>query len=194
VLADAEAPGQSVLEDGGRVPAGASQRLACDASRVIMRHDVDGRVVEVGARTRTIPPALRRALQHRDGGCQFPGCSVRFGQGHHIQHWAQGGPTTLSNLAILCRRHHRAVHEEGVQVEREPDGELRFRGRAGQPLPEVPPAPRVADDPLGVLRSWNRVGGADLHAHTATPQWLGERLDVGYAIDVLHPRAQTPRW
>jgi len=90
VLADAEAPGQSVLEDGGRVPAGASQRLACDASRVIMRHDAGGRVVEVGARTRTIPPALRRALQYRDGGCRFPGCGVRFGQGHHLQHWAQG--------------------------------------------------------------------------------------------------------
>jgi len=104
VLADAAAPGESVLEEGVRVPAGTSQRLACDASRVVMRHDAEGRVVEVGARTRTIPPALRRALQHRDGGCRFPGCGVRVGQGHHIRHWAQGGPTTLTNLLILCRR------------------------------------------------------------------------------------------
>ncbi|MGH7384525.1 MAG: HNH endonuclease signature motif containing protein, partial [Candidatus Rokuibacteriota bacterium] len=95
---------------------------ACDASRVVMRHDEDGRVVEVGARTRTIPPALRRALQHRDRSCRFPCCTARFGQGHHVRHWAQGGPTTLSNLALLCRRHHRAVHEEGYQVERLPDG------------------------------------------------------------------------
>ena len=102
VLADAAAPGQSVLEDGARVPAGTSQRLACDASRVVMRHDAEGRVVEVGARTRTIPPALRRALQHRDGGCRFPGCGVRVGQGHHIRHWAQGGPTTLTNLLICA--------------------------------------------------------------------------------------------
>ena len=123
VLADADQAGQSVLEDGARVPAGTSQRLACDASRVVMRHDADGRLLEVvGARTRTIPPALRRALHHRDRGCRFPGCGVRFGQGHHIRHWAQGGPTTLSNLALLCRRHHRAVHEEGYQVERQPDG------------------------------------------------------------------------
>src|SRR6184192_534066 len=92
VLADADQPGQSVLEDGARVPAGTSQRLACDASRVVMRHDRDGRVVEVGARTRTIPPALQRALHHRDRGCRFPGCGVRFGQGHHIRHWARGGP------------------------------------------------------------------------------------------------------
>jgi hypothetical protein len=189
VLADTETPGQSVLEDGGRVPAGTSQRLACDASRVIMRHDADGRVVEVGARTRTIPPALRRALQHRDGGCRFPGCGVRVGQGHHIQHWAQGGPTMLSNLAILCRRHHRAVHEEGFQVERQGDGELQFRRPDGRPLPEVPPPADVGDDPPGVLRGWHQAAGLDLHAHTATPGWLGERLDVGYAIDVLHPRA-----
>ena len=101
VLADPDQAGQSVLEDGLRVPAGTSQRLACDASRVVMRHDADGRLLEVGARTRTIPPALRRALHHRDPGCRFPGCGVRFGQGHHIRHWAQGGPTTLSNLALL---------------------------------------------------------------------------------------------
>src|SRR4030095_12748130 len=114
VLADTDQPGQSVLEGGMRVPAGTSQRLACDATRVVMRHDADGRVVEVGARTRTIPPAIRRALQYRDHGCRFPGCGVRFGQGHHIRHWDHGGPTTLSNLTILCRRHHPAVHARGV--------------------------------------------------------------------------------
>ncbi len=64
VLADPDQDGQSVLEDGLRVPAGTSRRLACDASRVVMRHDADGRLLEVGARTRTIPPALRRALHH----------------------------------------------------------------------------------------------------------------------------------
>jgi len=81
-LADPDQPGQSVLEDGPRVPAETSRRLACDASRVVMRHDAEGRLLEVGARTRTIPPAVRRALQHRDRGCRFPGCGVRVGQGH----------------------------------------------------------------------------------------------------------------
>jgi hypothetical protein len=103
VLADPAQPGQSGLEDGTHVSAETSRRLACDASRVVMRHDEDGQVVEIGARTRTIPPALRRALHHRDRNCRFPGCNVRFGQGHHVRHWAQGGPTTLSNLALLCR-------------------------------------------------------------------------------------------
>src|SRR5436190_22244307 len=148
VLADPDQAGQSVLEDGLRVPAGTSERLACDASRVVMRHDAAGRLLEVGARTRTIPPALRRALHHRDRGCRLPGCGLRFGQGHHIRHWARGGPTTLSNLALLCRRHHRAVHEEGYQVERQPDGELHFRRPDGRVLPEVPLPHEVPDDPV----------------------------------------------
>ncbi len=132
VLADPDQPGQSVLEEGARVSAETSRRLACDASRVVMRHDEEGRLLDVGARTRTIPPALRRALHHRDRGCRFPGCGGRFTQGHHLRHWAQGGPTTLSNLALLCRRHHRAVHEEGYQVAREPDGALCFRRPDGR--------------------------------------------------------------
>jgi 5-methylcytosine-specific restriction endonuclease McrA len=197
VLADPDQPGQSVLEDGARVPAGTSQRLACDASRVVMRHGRDGRVVEVDARTRTIPPALRQALHHRDRTCRFPGCGVRVGQGHHIRHWAQGGPTTLSNLALLCRRHHRAVHEEGYQVDRQADGELRFRSPNGQLLLEVPPAPEVRGHAVQVLRARHDADGLRLHADTATSGWLGEPLDVGYAIDVLHPLAAGPppiRW
>ena len=71
----------------------------------------------------------------------------------------------LSNLALLCRRHHRAVHEEGYQVERQADGDLRFRRPDGRPLPQVPPP-------------------------AAVPGWLGDRLDVVYAIDVLHPLAR----
>jgi hypothetical protein len=189
VLADPDQPGQSVLEDGVHVSAETSRRLACDASRVVMRHARDGRVVEVAARTRTIPPALRRALHHRDRGCRFPGCGLPFGQGHHVRHWAQGGPTTLSNLALLCCRHHRAVHEEGYQCERQSDGALRFRRPDGQVLPEVPPPSQVPDDPVQVLRARHDAEGLRLHARTACPGWLGERLDVGWAIDVLHPLA-----
>src|SRR3984893_2993740 len=77
VLADPEQPGQSVLEGGTRVSAATSQRLACDASRVVMRHDDEGRLVEIGARTRTIPPALRRALHHPAHRCRFPGAGRR---------------------------------------------------------------------------------------------------------------------
>lgn len=189
-LADPDQPGQSVLEDGTHVSAETSRRLACDASRVVMQHARDGRVVEVAARTRTIPPALRRALHQRDRGCRFPGCDVRFGQGHHIRHWAEGGPTTLSNLAMLCRRHHRAVHEAGYQVERQPDGELRFRRPDGQPLPYVLPPPELPGDPVKQLRARNEAAGLSLDARTTMPGWLGEPLDVRWAIDVMHPLAR----
>jgi 5-methylcytosine-specific restriction endonuclease McrA len=191
-LADADQPGQSVLGEGVHVSAETSQRLACDASRVVMRHEPDGRIVEIGARTRTIPPALRRALHHRDRGCRFPGCGLPFGQGHHLRHWARGGPTTLSNLALLCRRHHRAVHEEGYGVDRGPDGTLRFRRPDGRPLPDVPPPSAVPDDPVNALREENSAHGLSLHARTIASSWLGERLNVGWAIDVLHPLAVEP--
>jgi hypothetical protein len=190
-LADPEGSGQSVLDGGTHVPAETSRRLACDAARVVMRHEPDGRVVEVGARTRTIPPAIRRALHHRDRGCRFPGCGLPFGQGHHIRHWANGGSTTLGNLAMLCRRHHRAVHEEGYQVERHADGTLGFRRPDGQPLPDVPAPPGVPGEPAQALRGTNEAVGLRLDARTALPGWQGERLDVGWAIDVLHPRAAS---
>jgi hypothetical protein len=167
VLANTEHPGQSVLEDGARVSAETSQRLACDASRVVMR--TRGRVVEVSARTRTIPPALRRALQRRDGGCRFPGCGVRVAEGHHIHHWARGGKTRLSNLALLCRRHHRAVHEEGFQIERDADSALIFRRPNGWTIPEVAEPPEVPVDPMQVLRDVNMAQGLDLDGDTMTP-------------------------
>jgi hypothetical protein len=187
VLADPDHPGQSVLADGDHLSAESSRRVACDATRAVMRHDGDGRVVEVGARTRTIPPALRRALNHRDGGCRFPGCGSRFTQGHHIRHWAQGGPTTLSNLASLCRRHHRSVHEDGFHVERLPDGALQFRRPNGWLIPDAPGMPNIAGDAEAILRAQNV--GVELDANTLRPAWLGERLDLDHAISVLHPRA-----
>jgi hypothetical protein len=112
------------------------------------------------------------------------------GSARGITSVAQGSPTTLSNLALLCRRHHRAVHEEGYQVDRKPDGELRFRRPNGRVLPEVPTPPEVFGDAVQVLRAQHDAEGLVLHAHTATSDWLGERLDVGWAIDVLHPLAR----
>jgi hypothetical protein len=189
VLADADQPGQSALEDGDHLSAETSRRLACDASRVVMRHDADGRVTEVGARTRTIPSALRRVLQHRDHGCRFPGCGRKFTDGHHIRHWAEGGPTTVSNLTLLCRRHHRAVHEEGFHVERRADGELRFRRPNGDVLADAPAMPNVPADVVAVLYGQNAAIGVQVAANTLTPRWCGEPLNVGYAISVMHPRA-----
>lgn len=91
----------------------AVRRLACDAavSRVVI--DPDSQPLDVGRRTRVVPPAIRTALVVRDRGCVWPGCDrpPQWTDAHHVQHWADGGPTSLDNLVLLCRQHHRTVHE-----------------------------------------------------------------------------------
>jgi hypothetical protein len=114
---------------------------------------------------------------------------VRHAQGHHIHHWANGGPTRLANLLSVCRRHHRALHEEGYTVVRDADGALHFRTPRGRPIPEVPAAPAVPLDASGALAGANRALGLAIDARTGLPSWCGDRLDLGWAIDVLHPAA-----
>ena len=181
--------GQSALEDGIHVPAETSRRIACDASRVVMRHGPDGTVLDVGRKTRTIPPAIRRALAARGRTCRFPGCSCRHCDAHHVRHWAAGGATRLDNLLLLCRRHHRAVHEEGFTVEllNNGDGDARFFRPDGQPFPEAPQAPRWAGAALEPTTSHLAAAGITIDGDTATPDWYGERLDLVWAIDVLRP-------
>ena len=174
--------GDAVLEDGTRVSAETSRRLACDAARVRMTHAADGTVVAVGRKTRAVPPALRRALDQRDGGCRFPGCGSRFCDAHHVRHWADGGETRLDNLVLLCRRHHRAVHEDGFQLAMAA-GLPSFRRPDGTPLPESPESARADDDPVEVLR--DRYAAAPLGA---APLCQGGRLDLDWAIAALWRR------
>jgi hypothetical protein len=102
----------------------AVRRLACDASLVRVVLDADSQPLDVGRRSRTVPAAIRTALVVRDGGCVFPGCDrpPPWTDAHHVLHWADGGPTSLDNLILLCRRHHRTVHEGHWQILRDPDG------------------------------------------------------------------------
>ena len=183
--------GQAALEDadGLRVFAETARRMACDAGAVVMHHAADGAVLDVGRKTRTIPPALRRALQARDGQCRFPGCNARRCDAHHVRHWADGGATRLDNLVLLCRRHHRAVHEEGFAVRMGATGEAEFHWPDGRPLPAVPCAAQWNGPPLAPTDARLDAGGIAIGPDTATPDWHGERLDLVYAIDVLW----TPR-
>jgi hypothetical protein len=82
--------------------------------------------LEVGRTSRVVQAAQRAALVVRDGGCVFPGCErpQAWCEAHHLRHWLHGGPTDLANLALLCRAHHRAVHEGGWRLVRQPDGQL----------------------------------------------------------------------
>ena len=97
--------GQAVIEQAGGIHVGTevARRVACDAGLVVLRHAADGNVLDVGRRTRTIPTALRRALEGRDRNqCQFPGCSSRHCDAHRVVHWADGGATRLANLVLCC--------------------------------------------------------------------------------------------
>jgi 5-methylcytosine-specific restriction endonuclease McrA len=189
--------GQAVLEDAGgsNVSEETSQRLACDASVVLMRHVPDGTALDVGRKTRTIPPAIRRALAARDHQCRFPGCSARHCDAHHIHHWAKGGSTKLDNLVLLCRRHHRAVHEEGFTMTRRADGALMFRRPDGVAIPLAPALPdRGAVDraaPLAPTIARLADQAITIDARTTTPRSDGERFDLGWALDVLYVPAGT---
>jgi hypothetical protein len=125
-------PGQSEFDGGTKISAETSRRLSCDASVVRVTHDRDGSVLDVGRKTRTIPPALRRALEVRDRGCRFPGCGLRFTDAHHVRHWADGGATNLSNCLCLCKFHHTLVHEGGWRVDWLGKGRPLFADRRGQ--------------------------------------------------------------
>ena len=95
-------------------------------------------MLSVGRRTRTIPPHIRRALEERDRGCRFPGCGCRFTEAHHVKHWADGGETSLRNTLLLCRRHHRAVHEGQVKLSVATDGTVVFFTPGGKMLADAP--------------------------------------------------------
>jgi hypothetical protein len=160
----------SELEDGTRVSAETSRRLACDASRVIVRKDREGRVLDVGRRTRTIPPALRRALEIRDRGCRFPGCGCRFTDGHHIEHWADGGGTGLKNTVLLCRRHHRLVHEGGCRICMDQEGRVAFFDPHGRVIAAAPRPPRLGEGGVRDLIERNRRRGGAPRWDTGLPR------------------------
>ncbi len=164
-------PGRSEL-DGVRVSAETSRRMACDASLVQMVHR-DGQVVSVGRKTRTVPPHLRRALEERDRGCRYPGCGSRFTEAHHVKHWADGGETSLANTVLLCRRHHRLVHEGRVRMALDAKGQAVFFTRGGKMLGSVPPPKELKLTPnlppAPPLRPGQMYNGAARLANGAVP-------------------------
>lgn len=106
------------------VPSETVHRFACDCRLSCAIVDSDGEPLSIGHASRVIPPALRTALAIRDRGCRWPGCGrpVRWCDGHHVVSWLDGGKTSLSNLWLICRSHHRLLHEGGWQLRPSGDG------------------------------------------------------------------------
>jgi len=172
-VAAGEGLAETVETDQGLVDVSAetSRRLCCDASIVPVRLDEGGDVLDIGRKTRTVPASMRRALHARDAHCQFPGCTARICDAHHVEHWIDRGTTSLDNLVLLCRRHHRAVHEGGCTLGRGADGTitvLRPDDEVIEPAPELPPPSTWTWDTDQI------------------PAWDGAPFELGYAVEVLY--------
>ena len=174
---------EAELESGARICAETSRRLACDCGVVHWHEDEEGSALNVGRKTRSIPPAIRRALQRRDQGCRFPGCSAhRFVDAHHITHWADGGETKMENLVQLCHHHHRLVHEGGYGVQMTASGP-EFTDQTGRAIPTT--AETRSRGNVFALKQQNRETGLDIGPETTIPLWEGERMDDGMAVEGL---------
>ncbi|HVE46071.1 MAG TPA: DUF222 domain-containing protein [Acidimicrobiales bacterium] len=188
VIVDAEVlagdgPGRCEIDNGPAIPPEVARRITCDSSVIMTILGPGGEPLNIGRTSRTIPRAIRRALRIRDGKCRFPGCTQRrFVDGHHIQHWSQGGETSLENLVLLCRLHHRKVHEQNFTVRYDGGTRFTFTRPDGTPFPEAPTAvPALHGD---IVRG-NQELGLRIGPDTGSSLWAGEQLDLALVMDGL---------
>jgi hypothetical protein len=188
-------PARSGLEDGPTLAAETIRRLGCDGSLVGIVEDAFGNPLNIGRKTRAIPPSIKRALTARDGGCRFPSCNrTRFTDGHHIQHWADGGETKLTNLITLCRFHHRLLHEGGFGLRVTNDGLFVFSRPDGSRIEDSGcfSGSSMNERQRKIhLTALNDDEGVEIDPRTIRPYWTGETMDSSLVIDaLLHVRDQ----
>lgn len=182
-VADPEGGEAGRIEDGGTVCPQTVRRMLCDASVQWVVRGTDGTPLDLGRKTRRINRALRRALKLRDGGCMFPSCTARrFVDAHHIEAWVDGGETRLSNLVLVCRFHHRLLHEGSYEMRIARDGRFRFFRPSGEEIPDHPPpvsgeADRVADT--------SRLLGVEIGPDTPVTQHYTHRPNYNDAVTGL---------
>jgi hypothetical protein len=153
--------------------------------------DPSGGPLDVGRRTRTIPPALRRALELRDAGCRFPGCGLRFTDGHHVRHWIDGGETSLSNCMLLCSHHHRLMHEGGWRVEFwGRDVPVFIDPRGNQHCDGRPLTGKLPERPVHTLISEQQRRGVRAHPGSLGARWRSE----AQVPDELWQRVSEALW
>ncbi len=173
----------ATLEDSTRVSAETLRRVACDCGLLVVGGE--GENLNIGRRSRSIPPAIRRALMVRDRGCAFPGCThTRLLHAHHIEHWLHGGETRLDNLVMLCTFHHRLVHEGGWTISSGADDDFLFHTPSGRPLAQNPPRER-AGDILAWMREWADERHLDLGPEVNMPEWDGAKPDYDLAVSCV---------
>jgi hypothetical protein len=173
-----------------------ARRLSCDASLVTVLEDEQGRVLNIGRRTRTVPASIARALSIRDKTCRVPGCcESRYVDAHHIEHWADGGETSLESLVTLCRAHHRQLHQGHftITAEQTTTGQrLVFATRSGRKI-QSSFFPQFPDVSAEMSADALRTAAPAVDAKTCIPHWHGEDCDYGMAIDALLRRDEPGR-
>ncbi|MDH3713615.1 MAG: HNH endonuclease [Gammaproteobacteria bacterium] len=175
-----DSQGRCEIEDGPALPVDTVRRLACDSSLIALIEDENGTPLNIGRKTRAIPPAMQRALQARDGGCCFPGCTQhKHVDAHHITHWADGGETNLDNLVQLCPHHHRLMHEGGFGLARGDDGTLVFSRPDARVIASNPGLQSIGS--LTDLFELNRQAGLSLDAQSC-PTPPGDVMDYDLAV------------
>lgn len=166
-----------------------AKRFSCDASLLTVLEDKDGNVLNIGRKARTVPPALKRALDVRDETCRFPGCcESHYVDFHHIKHWANGGETSKGNLVKLCRFHHRLLHDGVYDIEAIGDKnnpEFVFRAADGKVIERNPPPPKNEDTTVEGTTAYFKRRWPDIDAETVKSMWTGEEMDYGIAVEAM---------
>jgi hypothetical protein len=164
-----------------------AKRLACDATLVTVLEDENGKVLNIGRRSRTVPASIKRALSLRDTSCRVPGCcQTKSLDAHHIQHWIDGGETSLDNLVQLCRHHHTQLHQglfsirvESTETMEEPH--MIFLTPSGKRI-EASFFPQF---PEHSTENALAASAPQVDAKTCVTQWRGESCDYGVAVEAL---------
>ncbi|MFT5805690.1 MAG: hypothetical protein ACI9R8_002745 [Candidatus Paceibacteria bacterium] len=162
----------------------AARRIACDASVTMVREDDDGNVLSIGRRSRTVPRAMAHALRIRDKHCVFPGCCQwQHTDAHHLQHWADGGATSLDNLVTLCRYHHGELHKGSYRIAWGGDNTLVFIDRHHQLISRAC-YPQFAGTSSTIEADHQQLG-LDINEHTAECEWTGESMNLSMTVGEL---------
>jgi hypothetical protein len=167
------------IDDGPALVSDVARRLACDCGAIATIIGQNGDPLYASRHPYILNRRIRRALQQRDTCCRFPGCDrTARHQAHHIVHWVNGGPTILSNLVLLCGKHHRCVHEGGFTLTRLDDRSIEVRRPDGKTLTRH----QTPVDTTHTIEDHHRQHGPDIDATTNDCRWEGRTANTSDII------------
>ena len=162
-----------------------ARQLACDTHMRVVLEDDDGKILNIGRKSRTIPRAIAHALNIRDGGCRYPGCTQHFWtDAHHVRHWAAGGETKLDNLITLCRFHHTQLHKDVYEIQVKDQDFVFINQDKEEILRSIHPQFPIAEADDRVQSMLNDQAHIGIDTSTAETKWRGDAMDIQMALHV----------